>query len=56
MEPLEHASNTELLKRLAGERAAEELVRRYGGLTSLAQASFDELQQVSGIGQSRAAV
>ena len=55
MEPLEHASNGELLKRLAGERAAEELVRRYGGLTNLAQASFAELQQVAGIGPSRSA-
>ena len=55
MDPLEHASNTELLTKLTGQPAAEALIRQYGGLTNLAQASFDELQQISGIGQSRAA-
>jgi DNA repair protein RadC len=55
MEPLEHASNAELLATLAGKPAAEALVQHYGGLTDLAQASFDELQLVKGIGQSKAA-
>jgi DNA repair protein RadC len=31
------------------------LIQHYGGLTSLAQASFAELQQVKGIGKSKAA-
>src|SRR5436190_6695933 len=55
MQPLEHASNAELLATLAGKPAAEALVQHYGGLTDLAQASFDELQLVKGIGQSKAA-
>ena len=55
MESLEHANNTELLSTLAGKPAAEALLVKYGGLTSLAQASFDELQLVKGIGQSKAA-
>lgn len=52
---LEHANNTELLSSLAGKPAAEALLHHYGGLTSLAQASFDELQLVKGIGKSKAA-
>ena len=55
MGPLEHANNQELLSALAGKPAAEVLMEQYGGLTPLAQASFDELQQVKGIGKSRAA-
>ena len=55
MEPLEHASNAELLSKLTGKPAAEALVQQYGGLTALAQASFDELKLVKGIGQSKAA-
>jgi DNA repair protein RadC len=55
MEPLEHANNQELLSTLAGSSAAEMLMKQYGGLTSLAQASFDELQLVKGIGKSKAA-
>jgi DNA repair protein RadC len=55
MEPLEHANNQELLSTLAGSSAAETLMKQYGGLTSLAQASFDELQLVKGIGKSKAA-
>ena len=54
MESLEHAHNTELLSALAGKPAAEALLGHFGGLTSLAQASFDELQQVKGIGKSKA--
>ena len=55
MEGLEHASNVDLLATLAGKPAAETLVQHYAGLTALAQASFDELQVVKGIGQSKAA-
>jgi len=55
MQSLEHANNTELLVTLAGQPAAEALVTQFGGLTNLAQASFDELQLVKGIGKSKAA-
>ena len=55
MESLEHANNTELLTTLAGKQAAESLMQHYGGLTSLAQASFNELQLTKGIGKSKAA-
>src|ERR1039457_428343 len=55
MGPLEHANNQELLSTLAGEPAAGVLLEKFGGLTSLAQASFDELQSVKGIGKSKAA-
>jgi DNA repair protein RadC len=55
MEQLEHASNIDLLSTLAGKPAAEALLHQYGGLTNLAQASFDELQHVKGIGKSKAA-
>ena len=52
---LEHANNTELLAALAGKPVAETLLQQYGGLTSIAQASFDELRTIKGIGQSKAA-
>jgi DNA repair protein RadC len=55
MESLEHANNTELLTTLAGKQAAESLMQHYGGLTNLAQASFDELQLTKGVGKSKAA-
>ena len=55
MESLEHVPNAELLSALAGKPAAEALLGHFGGLTSLAQASFDELQHVKGIGKSKAA-
>ncbi len=55
MQPLEHASNAELLSKLTGKPAAEALVQHYGGLIDLAKASFDELQHIKGIGQSKAA-
>ena len=55
MESLEHANNTELLTTLAGKQAAESLMQHYGGLTNLAQASFNELQLTKGIGKSKAA-
>ena len=55
MQPLEHVNNQELLSHLAGPSVAEALMKQYGGLTGLAQASFDELQTVKGIGESKAA-
>jgi DNA repair protein RadC len=55
MGPLEHANNQELLSNLAGPSVAGVLMEQYGGLTGLASASFDELQAVKGIGQSKAA-
>ncbi len=55
MEDLQQASNRELLCALAGRKAADGLANRYGALTDLAQASFDELQLVTGVGRSKAA-
>lgn len=55
MEPLEHASNAELLSKLTSKTVADMLMQHYGGLTDLAKASFDELQHFNGVGQSKAA-
>src|SRR5436190_3592530 len=55
MQNLEHATNSELLSKLAGQLAADNLVQQYRGLTELAQASLDELQLVNGVGKSKAA-
>ncbi len=55
MQPLEHASNAELLAKLTGKAAADALVQQYGALTDLSKASFDELQHIPGIGESKAA-
>lgn len=55
MQSNEHVSNEQLLATLAGRPAASALMQRYGGLTNLSQASFEDLRQVPGIGQSRAA-
>jgi DNA repair protein RadC len=55
MQPLEHASNAELLAKLTGKAAAEVLVQQYSALTDLSKASFDELQHIPGIGESKAA-
>jgi DNA repair protein RadC len=55
MEPFEDPRNEELLSALAGKGAAQVLMEQYGGLTPLAQASFEELQQVKGVGKSKAA-
>jgi DNA repair protein RadC len=55
MNPLEHASNAELLAKIAGKPAAEALVQQFSALTDLSKASFDELQHVPGIGESKAA-
>jgi hypothetical protein len=46
MESIEHATNTGVLSHLAGKPVAKALLARYGGPTSLAQASFDALQTV----------
>lgn len=55
MQLFEQATNGQLLSALAGKPVGESLIERYGGLTNLAQASFDELRQVKGVGQSKAA-
>lgn len=55
MNPLEHASNAELLAKITGKPAAEALVQQFGALTDLSKATFDELQHVPGIGESKAA-
>ena len=54
MEQMEHSSNAELLSSIAGKKAAESLLIKFGGLTDLAKASFDDLTAIPGIGQSRA--
>ncbi len=55
MEHFEHASNVDLLSTLTGKSAATMLMEEYGGLTKLAQVSLNELQQIKGVGKSRAA-
>jgi len=55
MGELEHGNNIDLLTWIAGKPVAEALMQQYGGLSNLAQASFDELQLVKGIGKSKAA-
>jgi DNA repair protein RadC len=55
MQPNESACNAELLSAVAGERAAEALLRSYDRLTDLSRASFEELQAVKGVGRSKAA-
>ncbi len=54
MQSIEQASNAELLSALAGPGPAQLLLERFGGLSPLARASFDELQQLKGIGKSKA--
>ena len=51
---LDHANNNDLLSSLAGKPAADALLGHFGGLGSLAQASFDELQLVKGVGKTKA--
>ncbi len=51
---LDQLNNAELLSSITGKVAAQSLLDRFGGLTNLAQASFEELTQVPGIGESRA--
>jgi len=55
MQSLEQASNAELLSSFAGLKPAQLLMERFGGLSPLARASFDELQQLKGIGKAKAA-
>jgi DNA repair protein RadC len=56
MESLDQADNKQLLSTLTGEpAAADALMEKYGALTNLAQASFDDLQSVKGIGKAKAA-
>jgi DNA repair protein RadC len=55
MQPIESASNADLLAALAGESAADSLLQSYERLTDLSQASFEELQSVKGVGRSKAA-
>jgi DNA repair protein RadC len=54
VDPLETSNNAELLSAIAGKPAAELLLQKFGGLTNLAKASFDELTQIKGIGTSKA--
>ncbi len=54
MQSVDGPSTEQLLSALAGKPAAATLIQRYGGLTNLAQASFDELQTVPGVGPSKA--
>jgi DNA repair protein RadC len=55
MEHLQHSSNRELLSTFAGQAIADSLLNKFGGLTNLAQASIDELQEVIGVGKAKAA-
>jgi DNA repair protein RadC len=55
MQYLESATNVELLSTVTGKIVAEALFKKFGCLTNLAQASFDELLHVKGIGKSKAA-
>lgn len=55
MSQLENASNAELLAKITGKPAADALVQQYAGLVDLSKASFDELQHIPGIGESKAA-
>lgn len=55
VQALEGSSNEELLASLAGRPAAAQLMGKFGGLSSLAQASFADLQLVPGVGPSKAA-
>ncbi len=51
----DQASTTQLLSALTGPEPAQLLMERFGGLSPLARASFEELQQLRGIGKARAA-
>jgi len=52
---LEHTSAADLLKNLAGKPVADALMERYEDLTDLSKASMDDLKQIKGVGQSKAA-
>jgi DNA repair protein RadC len=51
---LETVNNENLLSAIAGIPAARALMVRFDSLTDLAQASFEELTEVPGVGKSRA--
>lgn len=55
MQSIEQASNAELLSAFTGSKPAQLLMERFGGLAPLARASLDDLQQLKGIGKSKAA-
>jgi len=55
LQSFEGPSNEALLASLAGKPAAARLIGRFGGLSSLAQVSFTDLQEVPGVGPSKAA-
>ncbi len=55
VEDLHHAPNSWLLSTLAGKHIGEALLKKFGSLTKVAQASFDELRQMRGVGMSKAA-
>lgn len=54
MQSIELASNAELLSALTGLRPAQLLLERFGGLSPLARASLEELQQLKGVGKGKA--
>ena len=54
MQSLEQVSNAELLSSLAGPKPAQLLMQHFGGLSHLAKASLEELQQLHGIGKAKA--
>jgi len=53
--PSSQASAQELLASIAGKTQAEKLLSRFRTLTDLAKASVDELNEVQGVGKSKAA-
>lgn len=53
--PTSQASAQELLSSIAGRTQAEKLMSRFRTLTDLAKASIDELNEVHGVGKSKAA-
>jgi DNA repair protein RadC len=54
MQSIEQVSNAELLSALTGPRPAQLLLERFGGLSPLARASLEELQQLKGVGKGKA--
>jgi DNA repair protein RadC len=54
MQPLEHATTSDLLVKIAGTPAAEALMKHFNDLTDLSKASLDDLQHVKGIGVAKA--
>lgn len=54
MDPLEQASNADLLTTLAGKVPADRLLQKFGSLTGIAKASLGELREVKGVGPRKA--